>query len=173
MMLDTEEEKSKFEKVYFKYRQLMFQVANGILKDEYLAEDVVHKSFIKIMKHLDEIKEIECPKTKGFIVIIVKHTAIDLYRKRKREKIVQIDEEMLIEYRGMAVEQEVIDKIENPLTVAILLLPHHHSEIILLKYSHNYTDKQIAKLLGLSEDNVKKRLQRAKRKLKEVLKEVG
>ena len=173
MMLDTEEEKSKFEKVYFKYRQLMFQVANGILKDEYLAEDVVHKSFIKIMKHLDKIKEIECPKTKGFVVIIVKHTAIDLYRKRKRENTVQIEEEVLVEYRATTVDQEVIDKIENPLTAAILSLPYHYSEIILLKYNHNYGDKQIAGLLGLSEDNVKKRLQRAKKKLKEIMKEVG
>ncbi|MBS5316116.1 MAG: sigma-70 family RNA polymerase sigma factor [Clostridiales bacterium] len=173
MMLDTEEEKSKFEKVYFKYRQLMFQIANGILKDEYLAEDVVHKSFIKIMKHLDKIKEIECPKTKGFIVIIVKHAAIDLYRKRKRENTIQIDEEVLIEHRGTTVDQEVIDKIENPLTAAILSLSYHYSEIILLKYNHNYADKQIAELLGLSEDNVKKRLQRAKKKLKEIMKEVG
>lgn len=173
MMLDTEEEKSKFEKIYFKYRQLMFQVANGILKDEYLAEDAVHKAFIKIMKHLDKIKEIECPKTKAFSVIIVKHTAIDLYRKRKRENTVQIEEEVLVEYRATTVDQEVIDKVENPLTAAILALPYHYSEIILLKYNHNYTDKQIAGLLGLSEDNVKKRLQRAKKKLKEIMKEVG
>ena len=173
MMLDTEEEKSKFEKIYFKYRQLMFQVANGILKDEYLAEDAVHKAFIKIMKHLDKIKEIECPKTKAFSVIIVKHTAIDLYRKRKRENTVQIEEEVLVEYRATTVDQEVIDKVENPLTAAILALPYHYSEIILLKYNHNYTDKQIAGLLGLSEDNVKKRLQRAKKKLKEIMKEAG
>ncbi len=173
MMLDTEEEKSKFEKIYFKYRQLMFQVANGILKDEYLAEDAVHKAFIKIMKHLDKIKEIECPKTKAFSVIIVKHTAIDLYRKRKRENTVQIEEEVLVEYRATTVDQEVIDKVENPLTAAILALPYHYSEIILLKYNHNYTDKQIAGLVGLSEDNVKKRLQRAKKKLKEIMKEVG
>ncbi|MGL4345183.1 MAG: RNA polymerase sigma factor [Cellulosilyticaceae bacterium] len=173
MMLDTEEEKSKFEKIYFKYRQLMFHVANEILNDEHLAEDTVHKSFIKIMKHLDKINEVECPKAKGFIVIVVKHTAIDLYRKRKRENTVRMDEDVLIEHRGPTVEQEIIDKIENPLTAKILSLPHHYSEIILLKYSHNYTDKQISKLLGLSEENVKKRLQRAKKKLEKSLKEVG
>ncbi|MDU6855723.1 MAG: sigma-70 family RNA polymerase sigma factor [Clostridiales bacterium] len=173
MMLDTEEEKSKFEKIYFKYRQLMFQVANGILKDECLSEDAVHESFIKIMKHLDKIKDVECSKTKGFVVIVVKNTAIDLYRKRERVNTVQIDEEVFIEHRGTTVDREVIAKIENPLTAAILSLPHHYSEIILLKYSHNYTDKQIAGLLGLSEDNVKKRLQRAKKKLKEIMKEVG
>lgn len=173
MMLDTEEEKSKFEKVYLKYRQLMFHVANDILKDEYLAEDVVHKSFIKIMKYLDKIKEIECPKTKGFVVIVVKHAAIDVYRKRKRENTVQIEEEVLVEHRVTTVDQEVIAKIENPLTAAILALPYHYSEVILLKYNHNYTDQEIAGLLGLTEDNVKKRLQRAKKKLKQLLKEVG
>ena len=133
MMLDTEEEKSKFEKIYFEYRQLMFRIANVILKDEYLVEDAVSKSFIKIMKHLNKINDIECPKTKGFIVIVVKYTAIDLYRKRKRENTGQIDEEVLIEHRSTTVDQEVIAKIENPLTLAILSLPHHYSEILLLK----------------------------------------
>ena len=131
MMLDTEEEKSKFEKIYFEYRQLMFRIANVILKDEYLAEDAVSKSFIKIMKHLNKINDIECPKTKGFIVIVVKYTAIDLYRER--ENTGHIDEEVLIERRSTTVDQEVIAKIENPLTLAILSLPHHYSEILLLK----------------------------------------
>ena len=44
----------------------MFYIANDILKDEYLAEDTVHKLFIKIMKYLDKIKEIEFPKMKVF-----------------------------------------------------------------------------------------------------------
>lgn len=32
-LLDTEEEKSKFEQIYNYYRQIMFYVAKGILKD--------------------------------------------------------------------------------------------------------------------------------------------
>ena len=172
-MLDTEEEKSKFEEVYFIYKHIMFHVANDILKDEHLAEDAVHKSFMKIMKHLDKINEVESTKTKGFVVIVVKHTAIDLYRKRKSERMVKLDDSVSLEHKGITVDQEVIDKIENPLTSAILSLPQRYSEIILLKYSHGYTDKQIAKLLGLSEENVKKRVQRAKKKLQVSMQEVG
>lgn len=172
-MIDNEEERSKFEALYFKYRQLMFQVANDILKDDYLAEDAVHKAFEKIMKNLDKIHDVECPKTKGFIVIVVKHVAIDFYRKRKRENIVELNENEGIREYVLNVEQVVIDKIEHPLTRAILLLPHHYSEIILLKYSHNYTERQIADLLGLSEENAKKRLQRAKKKLREKMGVVG
>ena len=103
----------------------------------------------------------------------MKFIGISLYRKRKRENTVQIEEEVLVEHRATTVGLEVIDKVENPLTAAILALPYHYSEIILLKYNHKCTDKQIAGLLGLSEDNVKKRLQRAKKKLKEIMKEVG
>ena len=172
-MIDSEEDKNKFEILYFKYRQLMFRVANDILKDEYLAEDAVHFAFEKIMKNLDKIEAIECPKTKGFVVIVVKRVAIDFYRKRKKEYVVALNQDEEIGAGTTYVEQSVIDKIEHPLIKGILLLPHHYSEIILLKYSHNYTEKQIAKLLGLSEENVKKRLQRAKKKLKEKMEEVS
>jgi len=42
-MLDGDDEKSKFESLYLTYRKLMFHVANGILNDEGLAEDAVHR----------------------------------------------------------------------------------------------------------------------------------
>ena len=34
-MIETEEDKSKFEQIYSKYKQIMFFVANRILRDEY------------------------------------------------------------------------------------------------------------------------------------------
>lgn len=44
-ILELEEDKIKFEKVYEKYRQIMFYVANKILKDDHLSEDAVHNAF--------------------------------------------------------------------------------------------------------------------------------
>lgn len=38
-LLDTEEQISKFEHIYTKYRGLMFYTAKGVLQDSYLAED--------------------------------------------------------------------------------------------------------------------------------------
>jgi RNA polymerase sigma-70 factor (ECF subfamily) len=45
-IIDSEQDKNKFEILYTTYRKLMFYVANRILKDQYLAEDAVHQAFI-------------------------------------------------------------------------------------------------------------------------------
>jgi len=84
-IIDTEDSKCKFEELYIKYKQIMFFTANQILKDEYLSEDAVHLAFIKIAKNINKIGSIDCPKTKGFVLIIVKRTSIDLYRKKQKE----------------------------------------------------------------------------------------
>lgn len=171
-MIDNDEDKSKFEQIYITYKQTMFYVAHKILKDEFLAEDAVHRAFVKIIQNLDKIGEIECPKTKGFVVIIVERCAIDLYRSRKKENLVDINEfETFVIKEVVPIDEEVISQLDSPLTRAILALPEHYATIILLKYSHHYADKEIVKLLDLSEENVRKRLQRAKKKLATLLEE--
>ena len=45
-MLDTPEEKIRFEQIYLKYRGLMYQVADGILHNRQDAEDAVHNAFL-------------------------------------------------------------------------------------------------------------------------------
>lgn len=107
-MIEDEQERSKFEQLYYLYRQTMFYVANSILKDEHLAEDTVHQAFIKLVDHLEKIEDVESHKTKGFCVIIVKHIAIDLLRQKKKESLgIDIEYEEASEER---VEEVVINK---------------------------------------------------------------
>ena len=47
-MLETNEEKNQFEQLYIKYKQDMYAVAYGVLKNKEDAEDAVHQSFLKI-----------------------------------------------------------------------------------------------------------------------------
>lgn len=47
-MIDTPEDRSKFEFLYMEYRGLMFHVANKILHNEQDAEDTVHQAFLKV-----------------------------------------------------------------------------------------------------------------------------
>ena len=80
-LIDNEDDKIKFEDIYGKYKKMMFWIANQILNDERDIEEVVQDSFIKIIRNLDKIEKINSKKTKSFISIIVKNTAIDVYRK--------------------------------------------------------------------------------------------
>ena len=48
--IESEEERSKFEQLYFQYRGLMYHVAMRILNNPHSAEDAVHQAFLFIKK---------------------------------------------------------------------------------------------------------------------------
>ncbi|MDD4296801.1 MAG: sigma factor [Ruminiclostridium sp.] len=51
-MIDSEGDKTKFEQIYLKYRELLFYVAIKILRNEHNAEDAVHQAFLSILENL-------------------------------------------------------------------------------------------------------------------------
>ena len=168
-MIELDEDKNKLEQLYTTYKQTMFYSANRILKDEYLAEDVVHQAFLRIIDNLSKIDKIDCHKTKGFIVIIVENIAIDFYRKRKRENNRSFDKiEVYIE-DIKAKDNFILSDIEE----AILKLPINYSTVLRLKYSQGYSNKEVAQILNISEENVRQRISRARKRLTENLNEGG
>ena len=164
-MIDEPQDRHKFVKVYEAYVKLMFYVANEILHNSHDAEDAVQQAFISIAKNMKNISEVECPKTKGYIVTIVENKAIDLLRAKARHPEIELNEDtggLSTEYTG-----------DNSLTSCILKLPARYREVILLKYEQGYSTREIAKILKLTESNAGKLLQRAKNKLEELCREEG
>ncbi len=60
LLLDSYEDKSKFEQLYIAYRDLMYYVAYKILRDAQQSEDAVHTAFLKIIKRFSDLGEISC-----------------------------------------------------------------------------------------------------------------
>lgn len=86
-MIESEEDRSKFEQLYLKYRSLMLRVAMRILHNEQDAEDAVHQAFLSILNNLEKISSVDCLQTKSYIVVIVERKSIDLIRSQKRSSI--------------------------------------------------------------------------------------
>lgn len=164
-MIETEADQTKFEIVYQKYRGLMFYVAHQILRSERDAEDAVHEAFVAIAKNIKKISDPKCTKTKRFVVIIAENKAIDIYRKRRDHPEAELCENVA----GVEIEIDSCD----PVAAAIAKLPGNYRELILLKYSMGYSNKDCAKILGLSYEGIHSLDQRAKNKLKELLGEEG
>ena len=168
-LLDTEEEKSKFEQLYYQYRKLMYLCAWEVLRDEQLAEDAVHEAFIKLTKYLKKIDEIKCNKTKRFVVIVVESAAKDIWRKEKRNSH-ETWEEVELEYHFTAeVNVSQITVIEE----AILKLPFTYRQIFQLKYGWGYANREIADVLDMREGTIRQRLARGKKLLQELLEDAG
>lgn len=171
-LISDEVNKTKFEQLYLEYRQTMFYVANRILRDEHLAEDTVHRAFIKLIDHLEKINEIKCHKTKGFLVIIVKNISIDIYNKRKKENVVQIEDISKFSNKDLSTGEKLLEDYEySNLIKKILKLPPNYSNILMLKYAHGYSDDEIADILDISKANIRKRAERARKVLLKYIEE--
>ena len=159
-MIDTPEDRSKFEFLYMEYRGLMFHVANKILHNEQDAEDTVHQAFLKVAENIEKIGDPKCPKTQGYIVTIAENKAIDLYRRRQKRQGVELSDDL----PGVT----AIYEGENTLAACILKLPARYREVILLRYYQGYSVKEVAAILGLSLSAASKLNQRAKNRLREL-----
>jgi len=158
-LLDSEEEKTKFEELYYTYRNLMFFAANELLTDEWMAEDAVQEALIRIAKNFHKVGEIKCHQTKNFVVIIVKNVSLTMLRKEKALVGDSIIEQMeLVDMDDTAFDLYNYKKLAKQ----ILDLPETYRYVIYLRCVYEYKVDEIAGLLGLTTNVVKKRLQRGK-----------
>lgn len=164
-LLDSEGEKSKFEKVYEKYRKLMHYVAKGILADDQLAEDAVQEAFFRIAKNFYKVGEIDCPQTKNFVVIIVRNAALTIVKKEETaSSIEEIDSLSDGEVRQ---DDSTFEKVEiSELIGEILNLPETYRYPLYLYGVYDYKMAEIANLLGITTETAKKRVQRGRQILR-------
>lgn len=166
-LADAPEDRSKFEILYTEYRQLMFRIALGILKNPQDAEDVVHDAFLKVAHIIENISEPLSMKTKALMIIVTRNTAINCYNRNKRRKVSAMSDEIKMEDPS-ADFAENAEKREA-LALSINALPDNYREVILLRYYLGYSVDEISKILSITAENVRKRIQRAKKALEENL----
>ena len=62
-MIDSPGNRSKFEILYYTYRDIMYQAAFKILHNEHDAEDAVHQAFLKLAEIIDNVDGTLCART--------------------------------------------------------------------------------------------------------------
>ena len=165
-MIETEEDKSKFEQLYLEYRSLLMRLACRRLGNAPDAEDAVHKVYVRLAEKIRIIEPVG-PKTKKLLVVMLENTVTDMLRERSRHPAFGLDEEAE-EWRADAASPG-----ENLLEACILRLPEKQRAVIWLKYVFGYSLREIASLLGMSLAAAQKTDQRAKQKLEELYLEGG
>ncbi len=168
-ILETEGERSRFTLLYEKYRYLLWYVANGILHDKDLAEDAVQEAFLTLARHMAQAGDADSPRTKRFLVTIVKSRAIDMLRREKRVETDEYEEQ-----KGDAGQDDVLDgylqaEAYESLVEAIRSLDENYRVVLECRYLHGLSEKETARVLGLAEKTVNVRTFRARNKLRQIL----
>ena len=161
--IESDEDRSVVERVYERYRRLMYKVAFGFLDDPEDAEDAVQQAFLSMIEHVERLREVADDKFPAYVSIITERKAIDILRKKRRLEDVGSDEDR------PGVELALPDG--EGLDGAIAKLPAMHREAILLRYAFGYSTAETADMLRLKPGAASKLIYRAKQQIEKSLTE--
>ena len=145
-----------------RYHQNLFAVAFNVCKNREDAEEVVQDAFIQYhLKRLDFQSE---EHIRAWLIRVTINKAKNAARTFWRRHRTSLEETMA----ALTFD----DQESEQLFEAVMALPQKYRIVVHLFYYEDYSVHEMAKLLSLSESNVKTRLSRARAMLRDTLKEV-
>ena len=158
-------ESIKIQKLYEIYEQPMYRIAYAFLHNREMAEDAVSEAFVRIIGKINRLGDAESPKTKSYIVKVIKSTSIGIYRRNKRKYMYEqpIDDNIMQLSDPLT---DVEDKIIAGSTGEIMNgLEETDRTIVMFRCRDEMPYKEIAQRTAMSEAAVRKRFERAKRRI--------
>ncbi len=173
LLLDTEQEREFFQKMYHENKNVMYYTALSILKNESDAEDMVHETFLTLTEYISRMIDNQPKKNWNFILTVLKHKCYNLYKKKKQE----IDKYAELENLAYPVAEKPDDRVERlekqELMIKIIREMKPSQDVLILKYYHEMNNIEIAAVLGETQDNIRHIYMRAKQKMEKMLEKYG
>ena len=169
-MLETEEERAFFTRLYEQNRDLMLQKARTILHDDSLGEDATHEAFLRIVSHLSLFQVRPETERQYLCLTFVTNEAKKLRRDwNKGQEPLSLESlpPVFTEKDDQFLRWESAERLER----AIAGLEDIYRQIVTFRLVFGFSTIETAELLDVSENVVKVRLHRARAKLMEVLRD--
>lgn len=174
-IIETSEDQSLFETIYHAYKNQMYSIACGILKDGRLAEDALQEALLGIAKQISIFREMPEDKLKAYVCITAKNAALNLYKKEEKHKrnIISIEDLPPLFIEDNALSKQISNERQQILVAIIAGFPSLQRSILTLRYTHNMKCSEIAVALGRKSSTVRKELSRARKALAEKCRKAG
>ena len=164
--------KKSFEDLYKQYFQALINYGFRITKNENLIEDAVQELFISIWNNrtnLSEVNEVKFYLFRSLKNRILRQLEKDVFDKSE-DVDVYLDFLISISEEQKKIDSEQFDANLETLQRAIAHLPIRQQEVINLKYFHDFTLDEIAKLMDVNKQSVSNLLFRSYAILRKLLK---
>ncbi len=137
----------------------LYRYALRIVGNEMLAEDVVQEVLVKVWKRESEVGELE--NSEAWCMTVTRNLALDKLRRAK--PTADIDNVLSVSSDDLTPEQATISgDMMSIIHNAIASLPTSQNQVIHLREIEGYSYKEIASITGMSEEQVKVYLHRAR-----------
>ncbi len=156
-----------------KYKHMVYTLTIRIVKNKEEAEEVAQDSFVKAYKNLSKFKGES--KFSTWLYKIAYYASLDLIKRNNRfsytENIDNLNEFDLENTQDALKEMEDEER-KHVINDALLKLNVEERIILTLYYFEELQVKEISKVVNLSEDNIKVKLFRSRKKLATILEHV-
>lgn len=149
-----------FEQLFYAYYDQLGAFVYQLTSSSTLAEEVVQEAFIEVWLRRESLKEVR--SFKGFIFILTKHRMLNALRKIASEKLRDYAwQESFESYQPAEFMEDPVDRYKSMLEEAIQKLPPQQQKVFKLSKIERLKQEEIARLLNLSPETVKKHMKLA------------
>lgn len=138
------------------------------------AEDLVENVFLKVWEHIKKYKRAKKSSFSAWIFRIAHNVVVDHYRTSSTKEIDPLDYSVpdhKRDHNPIHVTEDAIDK--RVLRVAINKLKDNYREIIVYKFINDFSNAEIAQILGKTEGSLRILQHRALKALRAELNHMG
>jgi RNA polymerase sigma-70 factor (ECF subfamily) len=157
---------ASFELILRRYNQRLYRVARSIVGNDAEAEDVVQEAYLNAYRHLGDFAGRSSFAT--WLTRIAVHEASARRRSRQRMRNIEIDEAESLTMRPTRQADDALSTRElgDVLRIVIDELPPDFRVVFTMRLVEGLSTEEAAECLGLSQENVKIRLHRARSRLR-------
>jgi RNA polymerase sigma-70 factor, ECF subfamily len=155
----------EFEEIFNEYSRFVYRTAYAVTGRHQDAEDVLQTIFLRLARH--EITPDVLKNPKPYLYRSAVNVSLNVIRSRSREANLRND---ALHAHPETVPAAIFDEqLCNRLREAIGQLKPEAAEILLLRYTHNHSDAEIARMMGVSRGTIALKLFRTRARLKKLL----
>src|SRR5262245_44741542 len=143
-----------FDRLFREHYQLVYRTAVAVTGSPEDADDVLQTIFLRLLRR--EFPPDLQKNPKAYLYRAAVNVALNTVRRRKRDALT--DEADRFEAAPQNSNTVALEELHQKLYAAIAELDADAAQMIILRYVHDYSDAEIAKLLGKSRGVIAVRL---------------
>ena len=155
----------EFEELFREHYHFVFRTAYTVTGSRQDAEDVLQTIFLRLLRR--EIPPNLRNNPKAYLYRAAVNVSLNSVRSRKNQRLAHDPVDLEVPAPTDGPRQDV--ELQRQLRDAMEQLHPQAVEMLILRYEHNYSDAQIAKMLGKSRGTVAVTLYRTRARLRKLL----
>lgn len=163
--LENDQDREYFLRIHKELEERLYGLAVLFLGDQHRAEEAVQETWVRVIQRFEEISVKPWGELQGYVLMMTKNISRNILRRDKRLSPLPEDWDIPAPEAG--------EDGFHRLVALIRAMPEGYRDVLELKFVMEWSNKEIARELGLNESTVATRIQRGREKLVGVLRKEG